>query len=124
MANEIFEHWTKLGSATYRSLKELAAINTRALKKLSAQQQAILTSCLEVGSDQFYLTIESKAYEDILPAQSKLVAKFGEKLLATAREINSVLEEAQVEFAAWIEKGMDTAIEPLNKVHEIYKKAA
>ncbi len=124
MANEIFEHWTKLGSATYRSLKELAVINTRAVKKLSAQQQAILTNSLELGSDQIYLAIESKAYEDMLSAQTKLVAKCGEKLLAIAREINSVLEEAQVEFAAWIEKGMDTAIEPLSKVQDIHKKAA
>lgn len=115
MENQPFEYWTKSGSAFSESMQVLTDINTKTLRNLSEQQQALAHTFMEAWNRQIQLVTDVKGYPDLLSTQTKLATEQWNKCFAIARDTANVLEAGKVELTAWVEKNVQPANQPVNE---------
>jgi hypothetical protein len=115
MENQLFEYWTKSASAFSESMQVLTDINTKTLRKVSEQQQALANTFMDAWNRQIQLATDVKGYPDLLSAQTKLATEQWNKCFAIARDAASVFEAGNVEITAWVEKNAQTANQPVSE---------
>lgn len=96
MENQLFEYWTTSGSAFSESMRALTDINTKTLRKVGEQQQALAHTFMEAWNRQIQLATDVKGYPDLLSAQTKLATEQLNQYFAIARDTASVLEAGKV----------------------------
>ena len=103
MSTETMEQWGKFSQSALDSLKELAAINTRLVERLSQQQFELAGVSLEAGLKGSNLAVAAPAYKEYVSGQSALAGEYGEKVLDIVRKTTNVLAEARDQYSAWTE---------------------
>jgi hypothetical protein len=114
MQNQLFEYWTTSGSAFSESMRALTDINTKTLRKVGEQQQALAHTFMEAWNRQIQLATDVKGYPDLLSAQTKLATEQWNKYFAIARDTASVFEAGKVEFTVWVAKNVQPANQPVS----------
>jgi hypothetical protein len=114
MENQLFEYWTTSGSAFSESMRALTDINTKTLRKVGEQQQALAHTFMEAWNRQIQLATDVKGYPDLLSAQTKLATEQLNQYFAIARDTASVLEAGKVELTVWVEKNVQPANQPVS----------
>ncbi|MCI0399857.1 MAG: phasin family protein [Gammaproteobacteria bacterium] len=116
MQNELSDQWTKFSKTSFGALKELTEMNAKAIEKLTEQQLALVTTCVEGTVAQLKLLGEAKGYKDLFSGQSELAGEYSNKALAIARKAADILNECKDEFTALVEKGVESAtVNPYTK---------
>ena len=111
MDNKVFEQFGVFGKNFTDSAKELEAINTKILEKISQKQMDLMNSAVETSSKFAGLVGETKDYQELVGEQTKIATEYSEKLVTAARETFEILAESQKEYQAWFEAGVKTASE-------------
>lgn len=109
MQNEYIEQLASAGKASYQSLQELGAINTRALQKLVDLQFKFATFNLETGIEQTKLLSSTSNYKDYLSAESEFANEYSTKTMDFTKQAASILAESRDEIVNWLEKGFESA---------------
>jgi phasin family protein len=125
MQNAIVEQWETFGKSAMDAAKELETISTSVVEKLTEQQLAIASTCIETGVKQMTLVSEIKDYKELMSAQAKLATEYNEKLMSSAKKATEILNDARTQFTSWFEKGVSTAVTTSKKTTTaVSKKAA
>jgi phasin family protein len=103
----VVELMNKFNAQAIATAKQVAAINTRALDKLVAQQLGLVTEAVQGGVKQLELLREPKGVKEYMSAQAELAREGAEKVLVATREAVAVVSGARDEFNALVEKGVE-----------------
>ena len=103
----VVELVNKLNAQALATAKEVAAINTRVVDKLIAQQLGLVTEAVQGGVKQIELLREPKGVKEYVSAQADLAREGAEKVLAATRETVAVVNAARDELNALVEKGAE-----------------
>ncbi len=112
MQQEMIDQWAALSRSALESMKELGAINAKLVEKMTAQQEAILSTCLEASAKEVNLISVSKDPKDLLAHQAALASEYGAKFVEIVRGTNDLLSECKNELSAWAERGMEKTVAP------------
>lgn len=104
MTNDIFNTMTGGSSLAYESMQELGAINSKTLSRLAEIQLDFARLGLENSMEQARLLTDVGSYEGLLAAESDLASRYGDRIMALARETTEVVTESRNEFVVWLEK--------------------
>lgn len=99
-----FQEYTK--NATVAA-KELEAINSDIIQKLTGKQMEIANQTFEMGTKYFGNMTETKDYQNIIGEQTKMVAEFNEQMIEAARETADIVTEARESYQTWVEKQVE-----------------
>lgn len=103
----VVELMNKFNAQAIATAKQVAAINTRALDKLVAQQLGLVTEVVQSGVKQLELLREPKGVKEYISAQAELAREGAEKVLVATRETVAVVSGARDELNALVEKGVE-----------------
>lgn len=103
----VVELMNKFNAQAMATAKQVAAINTRALDKLVAQQLGLVTEAVQSGVKQLELLREPKGVKEYISAQAELAREGAEKVLVATREAVAVVSGARDELNALVEKGVE-----------------
>jgi phasin family protein len=103
----VVELMNKFNAQAIATAKQVAAINTRALDKLVAQQLGLVTEAVQGGVKQLELLREPKGVKEYISAQAELAREGAEKVLVATREAVAVVSGARDELNALVEKGVE-----------------
>jgi phasin family protein len=103
----VVELMNKFNAQAIATAKQVAAINTRALDKLVAQQLGLVTEVVQGGVKQLELLREPKGVKEYISAQAELAREGAEKVLVATREAVAVVSGARDELNALVEKGVE-----------------
>ena len=109
MENKFIENWQEYGKHAIAAAKELEAINTEVIEKLTGKQMELANTVFETGTKYFGAISEVKGYQELISAQTKLVAELNEKLIEAARGTADIIAQTREAYQAWIEKGFKAA---------------
>ncbi len=112
MQQEIIDQWAALSKSALESMKELGAINAKLVEKMTAQQEAILSTCLEASAKEMNLVGGAQDPRDLLAKQAALASEYGAKFVEIVRGNNDLLSECKNELSAWAERGMEKTVAP------------
>lgn len=134
MDNNLFEQWQKLGRSGLEASRELEAINTDVMQKLTGAQMDLANATFELGSRYVAGLGDTEGYQDALAEQTKLLSEYNEKLIETARATADAVSEAREAYQAWMEKSLQNfgglsefslaGFEPVKKKATAQRKAA
>jgi phasin family protein len=103
----VVELMNKFNAQAIATAKQVAAINTRAVDKLVAQQLGLVTEAVQGGVKQLELLREPKGVKEYVSAQAELAREGAEKVLVATREAVAVVSGARDELNALVEKGVE-----------------
>lgn len=106
MDNKFIENWQEYGKNAIESAKELEAINTQVIEKITGKQMELANAAFEVSTKYVSSLSEVKGVQDLISEQTKLATEFNEKILEAARSTADILTETREAYQAWIEKGL------------------
>ena len=106
MDNKFIENWQEYGKNAIESAKELEAINTQVIEKITGKQMELANAAFEVSTKYVSSLGEVKGVQDLFSEQTKLATEFNEKMLEAARTTADILTETREAYQAWIEKGL------------------
>ena len=112
MQREMIDQWAALSRSALESMKELGAINAKLVEKMTAQQAAILSACLEASAKEVNIISVAKDPKDLLAQQAALASEYGAKFVEIVRGTNDLLSECKNELSAWAERGMEKTVAP------------
>ncbi|MEJ2760373.1 MAG: phasin family protein [Gammaproteobacteria bacterium] len=104
MSNDIFTTMTGSSSLAYESMQELGAINSKTISRLAEIQLDFARLGLESSMEQAKLLTDAGSYENLMAAESDLASRYGDRIMALARETTEVMTESRDEFVEWLEK--------------------
>jgi phasin family protein len=106
MDNKFIENWQEYGKNAIESAKELEAINTQVIEKITGKQMELANAAFEVSTKYVSSLGEVKGVQDLFSEQTKLATEFNEKVLEAARTTADILTETREAYQAWLEKGL------------------
>ena len=106
MDNNLLEQWQKLGRSGLEASRELEAINTDVMQKLTGAQMELANATFELGSRYMAGLGDAEGYQDALAEQTKLLSEYNEKLIETARATADAVSEAREAYQGWMEKSI------------------
>ena len=106
MENKFFENWQEYGKNAMEAAKELEAINTQVIEKITGKQMELANAAFEASTKYVSSLGEVKGVQDLFSEQTKLATEFNEKVLEAARTTADLLTEAREAYQAWLEKGL------------------
>ena len=106
MDNKLVDNWQEYGKNAIEAAKELEAINTKVIEKITGKQMELANAAFEVSTKYISSLGEMKGYQDLLSEQTKLATELNEKFLETARSAADILTETREAYQAWFEKGL------------------
>ncbi len=98
------ENWQEYSKSAMASAKELEAINTDVIEKLTGKQMELANAAFETGTKYVNSLSEMKGYQELMAEQTKLVSEYNEKLIEAARSTADIVSEARESYQAWMEK--------------------
>jgi len=104
MSSDIFNTMSGGGSLAYESMQELGAINTKTLSRLAEIQLNFARLGLEGSMEQARLFTGAGSYENLVAAESDLASRYGERIMALAKETTELVAESRDEFVVWLER--------------------
>ena len=105
MENKFIENWQEYGKNAMEAAKELEAINTQVIEKITGKQMELANAAFEASTKYVSSLGEVKGVQDLFSEQTKLATEFNEKVLEAARTTADLLTEAREAYQAWLEKG-------------------
>lgn len=131
MENKFIENWQDYGKNALEAAKELEAINSQVIEKITGKQMELANAAFEAGTKYISTISEIKGYQEFFAEQTKLASEFNEKLIETARGTADIIAESREAYQAWVEKGLktftanaDLVIPSFLSVKKTVKKAA
>jgi phasin family protein len=115
MQKEFIDQWATLGKSALDSMKELGVINAKIVEKMTAQQQCILSTCLEASAKELELASSSTDPKELLSKQAALSSEYNAKFVEIVRTTNELLSECKNELAKWAEQGMEKTVASFSK---------
>ncbi|MGH8509812.1 MAG: phasin family protein [Gammaproteobacteria bacterium] len=112
MQREMIDQWAALSKSALESMQELGEINAKLVKRMTAQQEAILSACLEASAKEMNLVGVAKDAQDLLAKQADLASEYGAKFVEIVRGTNDLLSECKNELSAWADRGMEKTVAP------------
>ena len=109
MDNKIVENWQEYNKNAMASAKELEAINTRVVEKLTGKQMELINAMFESGTRYVSSVSEMKGYQELVAEQTRITTEFNEKLIEAARSTADILNETRDDYQAWVTKNMQAA---------------
>lgn len=106
MENKFVENWQEYGKNALESAKELEAINTKVIEKITGKQMELANTVIETGTKYFGSLGEVKGYQELIAEQTKLAAELNDKLIEAARGAADIISETREAYQAWLEKGL------------------
>ncbi|MBK6659291.1 MAG: phasin family protein [Proteobacteria bacterium] len=105
MENKFIENWQEYGKNAIEAAKELEAINTQVIEKLTGKQMELANAAFEASTKYVSSLGEVKGVQELFSEQTKLATELNEKVLEAARTTADILTETREAYQAWIEKG-------------------
>lgn len=105
MENKFIENWQEYGKNAIEAAKELEAINTQVIEKITGKQMELANAAFEASTKYVSSLGEVKGVQDLFSEQTKLATEFNEKVLEAARTTADLLTETREAYQAWLEKG-------------------
>jgi hypothetical protein len=105
MESKFIENWQEYGKNALASAKELEAINTQILEKLTGKQMEFANAAVEISTRYLTALSEIKGYQELMAEQTKLVSEFNEKMIEAARGTADIIAESREAYQTWLEKG-------------------
>ena len=105
MENKFIENWQEYGKNAMEAAKELEAINTQVIEKITGKQMELANAAFEASTKYVSSLGEVKGVQDLFSEQTKLATEFNEKVLEAARTTADLLTETREAYQAWLEKG-------------------
>lgn len=102
MQNVFVEQWQDLGKNALEATKELEAISTSLISKLTEIQMQVLSTALETNVKNINLISGTRDPKELFATLSKLTTEYNEKLFSNAKKTSDILEEARGELAEWM----------------------
>jgi phasin family protein len=118
MTNDITKQWNEISKTAIESMKELGNINTRVIEKLTEQQLAVLSTCMEASQKEIEMTASGKNAQnpqDLLAAQAELLAEYNSRIMNIVHSTGDILKDCNTEITSWADKGMNIAQKPAAK---------
>jgi len=106
MENKFIENWQEYGKNAIEAAKELEAINTQVIEKITGKQMELANAAFETSTKYVSTLGEVKGVQDLFSEQTKLATEFNEKMLEAARTTADILTETREAYQAWLEKGL------------------
>ena len=106
MENKFIENWQEYGKNAIEAAKELEAINTQVIEKITGKQMELANAAFEASTKYVSTLGEVKGVQDLFSEQTKLATEFNEKVLEAARTTADILTETREAYQAWLEKGL------------------
>lgn len=106
MENKFIENWQEYGKNAIEAAKELEAINTQVIEKITGKQMELANAAFEASTKYVSSLGEVKGVQDLFSEQTKLATEFNEKVLEAARTTADLLTETREAYQAWLEKGL------------------
>lgn len=106
MENKFMENWQEYGKNAIEAAKELEAINTQVIEKITGKQMELANAAFEASTKYVSSLGEVKGVQDLFSEQTKLATEFNEKVLEAARTTADLLTETREAYQAWLEKGL------------------
>ena len=106
MDNKFIGNWQDYGKNAMAAAKELEAINTQIIEKITGKQMELANAAFEAGTKYVSSLGEIKSVQDLFSEQTKLATEFNEKMLEAARSTADILTETREAYQAWMEKGL------------------
>jgi len=111
MSTHLIDNFEKLNRTTVASVRRLGEINARTLERLGERQMAVTHECIDGSVKQMELLGQARGIQDVLSAQSRLVADLNGKIVEHFRLTTGILMEARSELADWMQSGVQAGIE-------------
>lgn len=105
MENKFIENWQEYGKNALEAAKELEAINTQVIEKLTGKQMELANAAFEASTKYVSSLGEVKGVQELFSEQTKLATELNEKVLEAARNTADILTETREAYQAWLEKG-------------------
>ncbi len=105
MENKFIENWQEYGKNAIEAAKELEAINTQVIEKLTGKQMELANAAFEASTKYVSSLGEVKGVQELFSEQTKLATELNEKVLEAARTTADILTETREAYQAWLEKG-------------------
>jgi phasin family protein len=105
MENKLMENWQEYGKNAVEAAKELEAINTQVIEKITGKQMELANAAFETSTKFVSSLGDVKGVQDLFTEQTKLATEFNEKMLEAARTTADILTETREAYQAWLEKG-------------------
>jgi hypothetical protein len=118
MSTETIEQWGKFSRAALESLKELTAINTKLVERLSEQQFELAGLTLETSMKGANLAAGVPAYKEFVSGQSALAGEYNEKVLGIVRKAGGIVAEARDQYSEWTEGRWKEISTPVARVRK------
>lgn len=106
MDTKFVENWQEYGKNALESAKELEAINTKVIEKITGKQMELANTVIETGTKYFGSLGEVKGYQELIAEQTKLAAELNDKMIEAARGAADIISETREAYQAWLEKGL------------------
>ncbi|CAN0462372.1 unnamed protein product, partial [Phaeothamnion confervicola] len=95
MENKFMENWQEYGKNAIEAAKELEAINTQVIEKITGKQMELANAAFEASTKYVSSLGEVKGVQDLFSEQTKLATEFNEKVLEAARTTADLLTETR-----------------------------
>ncbi|MCC6710628.1 MAG: phasin family protein [Gammaproteobacteria bacterium] len=105
MENKFIDNWQEYGKNAIEAAKELEAINTQVIEKLTGKQMELANAAFEASTKYVSSLGEVKGVQELFSEQTKLATELNEKVLEAARTTADILTETREAYQAWLEKG-------------------
>lgn len=109
MTKPLFETFPTPLTLSAKSFEELAAIQTRAVRRLADLHVSLATLGIDGNVAQARLLADTENYPGLVAAQSALASDMGNRWIAISRAAADVVTDTRDELNAWIGKNFHTA---------------
>lgn len=109
MSTLFYESFTIPAKLPVKSIEELGAIHSRAIKRLADLQVSIANLGIEGNLEQARLLSNSEDYPGLVAAQSAFAGSMGTRWLEISRAAADVVSETRDELNAWFRKNLNVA---------------
>jgi hypothetical protein len=109
MSTLFYESFTIPAKLPVKSIEELAAIHTRAIKRLADLQVSIANLGIEGNVEQARLFSDTENYPGLVAAQSALAGSLGSRWLQISRTAADVVTETRDELNDWFRNNLNVA---------------
>ncbi|MBI1733018.1 MAG: phasin family protein [Gammaproteobacteria bacterium] len=107
MSKLFFEPFATPAKLPVKSIEELGAIHSRAIKRLADLQVSIANLGIETNVEQARLLSDTGNYPGFVAAQSALAGSMGTRWIEISRALANVVTETRDELNSWIRKSLE-----------------
>ncbi|MBK1674463.1 hypothetical protein CKO35_14395 [Ectothiorhodospira shaposhnikovii] len=122
--NDMIELFNKANQSSFDTFRKLSDINQQVFQKLVEQQLDLTTDLVNVSMKHLEQVGKAKGYQELVTLQADLLRDCGQKMVATCKNGNEILNDARNSMTRLMDDSVKVAEETVKHVSAVAKKAA